>query len=566
MANAMSMIERVASRLRAFNVAATRAPRHGGRAGVEEARTPTEIEQTERSGEALSSSEAGLRRLLGAMTDLIMVLDKEGRYLDVVSTRSSLSHELPADLVGKTLREVLPGEQAEMHLRQVRRALETREVVEFEYSQEIAGREVWFAGTVSPLREDSVVWVAHDITERKKTEQALRESEAKYRSLVEQLPAFIYVEAVDEGKSETDFVYISPQHEELLGYPAEEWTSDNRFWERMIHPDDRERVVAEDERTDETGEPFRIEYRYIARDGSIVWVRDDAVLVRDEDGSPLFWQGVMFDITEQKRAQEEIQRLNEELEGRVAERTAQLEAYAERLAASNRELQDFAHVASHDLQEPLRKVLAFGERLKTKYGDVLDERGLDYLGRMEAATLRMQGLIEDLLSLSRVTTRANPFEPVDLGEATREVLADLEARVEETGGRVEVGELPTIEADRAQVRQLLQNLIGNALKFHEEAKPPVVKVYGRLENRGAGGGARNICRLVVEDNGIGFDEQYLGRIFAPFERLHGRKAYEGSGMGLAICRKVVERHGGEITAKSVPGEGSTFVVTLPAKQ
>ena len=500
------------------------------------------------------------------MTDLIMVLDEEGRYLEVVSTSSSLSHELPADLVGKTLHEVLPGEQAEAHLRCVRHALETREVVEFEYSQEIAGREVWFAGTVSPMYEDSVIWVARDITERKKTEQALKDSEMKYRALVEQLPALIYVEAVDEGESEWDFLYISPQHEELLGYSTEEWTTSNRFWESLIHPDDRERIVAEDRRTDETGEPFRVEYRYIARDGSIVWVRDDAVLVRDEDGTPLFWQGVMFDITERKQAEERMRRLNEELEERVAERTAQLEAYAERLAASNRELEDFAHVASHDLQEPLRKVLAFGERLKTKYAGVLDERGLDYLNRMEAATVRMQGLIEDLLSLSRVTTRANPFEPVDLGEVVREVLADLEARVDETGGRVEVGDLPTVEADRSQIRQLLQNLIGNALKFHKEAEPPVVKVYGRFEGPGSAAGARAMCRLVVEDKGIGFDERYLGRIFAPFERLHGRAAYDGTGMGLAICRKVVERHGGEITAKSVPGEGSTFVVTLPAKQ
>ena len=641
----------------------------------------------------LPYSAEGLRCIPGAVADLIMVLDGEGRYLEFEAGRSAFSQERAGDPVGKTLREVLPGRQAEEHLRYVRRVLETGEALEVEHDLRIGGEELRFAGTISPLRAGAVVWAARDITnrrktgpapgeadlryrtlveqaplvmytentgsptevtyvspqveaifghtpeefakngdlwmdsihpedrervlaaderadrtgepflmeyrtatkdgrmlwareqtvlvrdregrplywqgfiwditDRKETERALRESEARYRSLVEQLPALIYVEAMDdEGESETDFLYISPQHEALLGYPAEEWTSDNRFWEKLIHPDDRERILAEDARTDETGEPFRVEYRYIARDGRTVWVRDDAVLVRDENGAPLFWQGVMFDITESKRTEEKVQRLNEELEARVAQRTAQLQAYAERLAASNRELEDFAYVASHDLQEPLRKVLAFGERLKTRYADALGGQGLDYLRRMEAATVRMQGLIEDLLSLSRVTTRAHPFEPVDLSGAVREVVADLEARIEETGGTVEVGELPTVEADRGQIRQLLQNLIGNALKFRKETEPPVVKVHGRLEGREGG----EVCRLVVEDKGIGFDERYLERIFTPFERLHGRAAYEGTGMGLAICRKVVERHGGEITARSVPGEGATFVVTLPVKQ
>ena len=257
----------------------------------------------------------------------------------------------------------------------------------------------------------------------------------------------------------------------------------------------------------------------------------------------------MVDITERKRAE------------------AILRAYAEKLQQSNRELQDFAYVASHDLQEPLRKVASFGERLRTRFAGALGEQGLDYLRRMEGATARMQGLIEDLLSLSRVTTQADPFEAVDLGAVAGEVLSDLEARLEETGGAVEVGHLPTVEADRGQMRQLLQNLIGNSLKFHGDEGPPSVRVYAEPEERApASGGRPPRFRLVVEDNGIGFDEGHLSRIFAPFERLHGRGAYEGTGMGLAICRKVVERHGGEITASSSPGQGGGFTVTLPLKQ
>jgi len=248
-----------------------------------------------------------------------------------------------------------------------------------------------------------------------------------------------------------------------------------------------------------------------------------------------------------------------------------LRAYAARLNQSNRELQDFAYVASHDLQEPLRKVRAFGDRLKAKYAEVLGEQGRDYLERMEGAATRMQDLIDDLLTLSRVTTQAQPFTLVDLNEVARDVLSDLEARIDQVGGRVEVSGLPTVEADRPQMRQLLQNLIGNALKFHQEEEAPVVKVYGgpvqnRKEELNGGHAGDRAYQILVEDNGIGFDEKHLERVFVPFQRLHSRVAYEGTGMGLAICRKVVERHGGNITAKSTPGRGATFMVTLPVKQ
>lgn len=183
----------------------------------------------------------------------------------------------------------------------------------------------------------------------------------------------------------------------------------------------------------------------------------------------------------------------------------------------------------------------------------------------------MQNLIDDLLELSRVTTNAQPFTPVDLNEVAQEVVFDLEAHIEQIGGRVEVSGLPTVKADRLQMRQLLQNLISNALKFHREEEEPVVKVYSELlqewEEEGSGRTAdRRTYQIFVEDNGIGFDEKHLERVLAPFQRLHGRDAYEGTGMGMAICRKVVERHGGNITAKSTPGQGATFIVTLPAKQ
>jgi PAS domain S-box-containing protein len=261
-----------------------------------------------------------------------------------------------------------------------------------------------------------------------------------------------------------------------------------------------------------------------------------------------------------REANDALMNANEFLEARVAKRTAQLQETNRNLERSNQELQDFAYVASHDLQEPLRKIQAFGNLLEDEYGKKLGD-GSDYLDRMRNAASRMSVLIEDLLAFSRVTTKANPIAKVDLNVIAREVLDDLEIRLQESAGTVKVGRLPNVCADPFQMRQLLQNLISNALKFSPDGVPPRIKVYA--ETLPSKAGTIQSCQLCVEDNGIGFDEKYLDRIFSVFQRLHSKEAYQGTGIGLAICRKIAERHGGSITARSQPGKGSTFIVTLP---
>jgi signal transduction histidine kinase len=232
-----------------------------------------------------------------------------------------------------------------------------------------------------------------------------------------------------------------------------------------------------------------------------------------------------------------------------------LQKRAAELARSNEELESFASIASHDLQEPLRKVRTFTEQITVLEGDRLSDKGRDYLERANAAAERMQRLIEDLLRFSRVSTQGRPFEQVDLAEVARRVQLDLEGQIEDSGGRVIVGDLPVLAADPLQMQQLLQNLISNALKFQREGVAPEIKVDSSIVGAD--------IRLTVADNGIGFEPRYAARIFRIFERLHGRTEYPGTGIGLALCRKIADRHGGTIDVESEPGVGSTFVVTLP---
>ena len=283
------------------------------------------------------------------------------------------------------------------------------------------------------------------------------------------------------------------------------------------------------------------------------------------------------EIQERKKLQKQLEQLNTALESRVKKRTlelektnaglereikhrqqveAELQEYSKSLSRSNQELQDFAYVASHDLQEPLRKIRAFGDILQAEYGENLGE-GKEYLIRMQNAASRMSTLIQDLLAFSRVTTREQVPESINLADVVKEVVVDLEWRIEELDGKVEVGELPIVTADATHMRQLFQNLIGNALKFHRPNIPPVVKVHlGESDDP-------SMHTIYVEDNGIGFDERYLDRIFSVFQRLHGKDEYEGTGIGLAVVRKIVERYGGTITATSKKNVGSTFKVSFP---
>lgn len=240
----------------------------------------------------------------------------------------------------------------------------------------------------------------------------------------------------------------------------------------------------------------------------------------------------------------------------------------EKLERSSQELEYFAFSASHDMQEPLRKIQTFGDMILGKHAELVDDLGRDYLERMMNSARRMSDQVRGLLNYSRVNTTGKPFTPVDLTGTVREALAGMGQLVIESDAAFEIGDLPTLDADPVQMRLLFQHLIENALKFRSEKKP-LIKIYANSVDNAERSGLRTGTQyydIFVEDNGIGFDERYLDRIFTLFRRLHGRSTYEGTGMGLPVCRRIVERHNGSITAKSALGQGATFIITLPSKK
>jgi two-component system CheB/CheR fusion protein len=418
------------------------------------------------------------------------------------------------------------------------------------------------------LNDDGTIreWVGvhNDITERKQQEDAIRAQEAKLRFLTESMPQIVWAAGPDGGLdyyNERWFRYTGMTLEQTQGWG----------WGPVLHPDDLENTIRTWNHSVQTGEPLEIEYRFLrASDDTYRWHLGRAVPLRDAHGAIIKWFGTSTDVHDYKEEEAKNRVLRAKLEQRVRQRTAALESAnhdlkvsSAKLERSNRELLEFASVASHDLQEPLRKVQTFGDRLKTLSAANFDEHGRDYLNRMLNATGRMQALIQDLLAFSRVGCRPRSFVAVDLAQVTREVLSDLDIRIAETGAQVEVSDLPTIDADPILIRQLLQNLIGNALKFHKKGHAPVVRVGCGAARSDTALDSADMWAISVADQGIGFEEKYLDRIFTMFQRLHGRNEYEGTGVGLAICRKIAWSHGGDITATSMPGQGSVFTVTLP---
>lgn len=372
-------------------------------------------------------------------------------------------------------------------------------------------------------------------TQKNKSQRFLRESEERYRDIGDNIPGFIY-QFVRQSDGTYRFPFVSKSADKILMVSAEDVMRDAASAFQKVVPEDLQPLIDSIENSAAKMIPWQHDFRTLRNGSGVRYLRGSSVPRKQSDGS-ILWNGVVLDITEQKKVEQELKKKTQALE------------------RSNKELEQFAFVASHDLQEPLRKIIAFGELLREAIATEPGE-SQEYLARMQAASNRMKQLIEDLLALSRVTTREQVFQPIDLSDLIPEVIEDLETGWKDSKITLELNKLPRVMGDWVQIRQLFQNLISNGLKFQPEGVSPQVWVRGKDS-------ANGWVEIAVEDNGIGFDARDHQRIFDPFQRLHSMGKFDGSGMGLAICKKIVDRHGGEIYAKSEPGKGSVFTVLLP---
>jgi PAS domain S-box-containing protein len=411
------------------------------------------------------------------------------------------------------------------------------------------GIHKWVRTIGHPVMENGRVVRVHgsfqEITERKRVDEALRESEERYRTVADYTYDWEYWRAPD-GK----ILYMSPSCERISGYSVGEFMEDASLVDRIVHPDDHflyEEHKSFVEQGEDSREVHEADFRIVRRDGEARWIGHTCQIIHRGDGTSLGRRATNRDITERKRVEEEVQRLNDSLEIRVRERTVQLEA-------ANKELEAFAYSVSHDLRAPLRGIDGWSLALLEDYYDRLDEQGKQYLGRVRSETKRMGQLIDDLLQLSRVTRAEMQTCPVDLSTLAQTVVARLQSA--QPGRQVEVAIQPGLssQGDATLLGIVLTNLFDNAWKF--TGKRPQARIeFGLAQVNGH-------QAFFVRDNGVGFDMAYAQKLFNAFQRLHKASEFPGTGVGLATVQRIIHRHGGRVWVEAQVDVGATFFFTL----
>ena len=365
----------------------------------------------------------------------------------------------------------------------------------------------------------------------------LGDSGRRYQQLVGGTKGFLFRVETENGHAVRTIHY--PGVEQVTGYTPADYAENPFLWISMIPVEDRPLVLEQARQVLGGQDPAPIEHRIYRKNGTLCWVRNTTVPMRDARGRMTGYEGLIFDITGRKLIEAERESLIRDLE------------------RSNADWEQFAYIASHDLQEPLRMIANYVQLLQKRYRGALDASADQYIDYAVAGARRMQTLLDDLLRYSRAGAEPKVLEAIDVHTVVEDALANLRWIIADTRACVTVGDaLPAVRGDPVQLRQVFQNLISNAIKFHREGVAPAVSITAVVEN--------GAPRFTVQDNGIGISAQQMNRLFQIFQRLHPRERYPGRGIGLAICKRIIERHGGRVWVESEPGLGSRFIFYLPA--
>ncbi|MFZ3166681.1 MAG: PAS domain S-box protein [Candidatus Methanoperedens sp.] len=490
----------------------------------------------------LKESEEWLATTLRSIGEAVITADKDGLITFMNPAAEGLTGWKPKEVINKKLTDVFKIINRDTRLpieNPVTRVLSEGITARLASHTILIrnGTEILIDDSAAPIKDDKgdnigVVLVFRDITEHNRAEEKLMESEETFRTLVSASP-----DAVTTADLEGKVTFASEQTARLFGFASPEEVIGKSVFE-FIAPEDQERALENLKKTLSEGFVKNLEYSFLRKDGSRFIGELNAALIKDAKGRPKFFIATTRDITKRKQADEKLKQTMAELE------------------RSNKDLEQFAYAASHDLQEPLRTVSNFSQLLAKRYKGELDTKADQFIGFIVDGTTRMQQMIDDLLAYSRVSTRAKPFEPTDCETVFDQALANVKMAIEESDALVTHDPLPTVMADTSQMVQLFQNLLSNAIKFRKE-KP-------RITVSAAQGG--NEWLFSVQDNGIGIAPEFMEHIFKMFQREHASAEYSGTGVGLAICKKIVERHGGRIWVESEQGKGSTFYFTIPVRK
>lgn len=503
---------------------------------AQSARDLAKFVERRRRLEGLLAGDVPFRKLVENLPQKVFCKDSHGRYLVVNHNFARDLGLTPDQVAGKTDYDFFPRELADKYRADDARVRASGSAQEFEEAYVQGGQERIVHTTKAPLKDEQgrsigVMGVFWDVTERRQAQAQLLASEKRYRARYESMPDG-FVRKDMSGR----FLEFNPAYLQMLGYSEEELKGKSY---QDITPEKWHPIEARimQEQVLQRGHSDFYEKEYRRKDGTVFPVELRVFLWREEEGgAPSTW-AIVRDITARRRAEESAAKALHDVE------------------RSNKELEQFAYVASHDLQEPLRMVASYTQLLARRYGEKLDPDAKQFIAYAVDGANRMQRSIHDLLMYSRLSSRAQPLAPTDAHAALGEALANLSLNIKEAGAIVTNDELPTVKVDHSQLVQVFQNLIGNAVKFHGPEPP---RVHVRAER---GGGEWTFS---VRDNGIGIAPEHFERIFVLFQRLHARADHPGTGIGLAVCRRIVERHGGKIWVESARGKGATFHFTLPA--